>query len=267
MLVISHRGFHEIAPENTLAAFEAAQQLGVDGIETDVRVSADGHAILYHDRHVRDGREVASLTRDELAELGGFGVPTLQEALASFPDLFWILEVKTTSAVDATARALEAFEGSRRCLVISFWHEVVHQLVRRVPVRGGLLMSHCPLDSSGFMTIRPGSRDASTLVWNFEFVSARLVHLAARRGYLNYAYGAETAAEALRAAAMGLDGLILDDPRPLLSLAASPFATGGTLPAEPGAAGELLESRPPPPGEGVPQLSLPTGGVPVSAND
>jgi glycerophosphoryl diester phosphodiesterase len=35
MLVLSHRGYHERVPENTLAAFAEAVDLGVDGIETD----------------------------------------------------------------------------------------------------------------------------------------------------------------------------------------------------------------------------------------
>ena len=42
MLVIAHRGDHAAVPENTLAAFEAAIMVGVNGIETDVRISLDG---------------------------------------------------------------------------------------------------------------------------------------------------------------------------------------------------------------------------------
>ena len=42
MLILAHRGFHAGQPENTMGAFEAARKLGVDGIETDVRLSADG---------------------------------------------------------------------------------------------------------------------------------------------------------------------------------------------------------------------------------
>ena len=49
MLVLAHRGHHVEHPENTLAAFEAAVNLGADGIETDVQVTRDNVAVLFHD--------------------------------------------------------------------------------------------------------------------------------------------------------------------------------------------------------------------------
>jgi glycerophosphoryl diester phosphodiesterase len=49
MKVIAHRGFSEKYPENSLIAFEKAIEVGVDGIETDVRMSADGIPFIFHD--------------------------------------------------------------------------------------------------------------------------------------------------------------------------------------------------------------------------
>lgn len=49
LLVIGHRGAAGLAPENTLAAFEKAIELGVDAVEMDVQLSADGALVLYHD--------------------------------------------------------------------------------------------------------------------------------------------------------------------------------------------------------------------------
>jgi glycerophosphoryl diester phosphodiesterase len=48
-LIIGHRGAAGLAPENTLAAFAKACALGVDGIELDVLVSADGELVVHHD--------------------------------------------------------------------------------------------------------------------------------------------------------------------------------------------------------------------------
>ncbi len=48
-LIIGHRGAAGLAPENTLAAFARACELGVDGIELDVLVSADGELVVHHD--------------------------------------------------------------------------------------------------------------------------------------------------------------------------------------------------------------------------
>lgn len=47
-LVIAHRGNSILAPENTLASFEAAWRAGADMIEVDVQVSQDGHAVVIH---------------------------------------------------------------------------------------------------------------------------------------------------------------------------------------------------------------------------
>lgn len=80
---LAHRGDWRVAPENTLAAFRAA--LGrpkCDGLEFDVRVSADGVPVVCHDETLdrvqgRAGR-VDSLTAEALSE---FGIPTLAEVL------------------------------------------------------------------------------------------------------------------------------------------------------------------------------------------
>jgi glycerophosphoryl diester phosphodiesterase len=47
--VIGHRGAARVAPENTIASFERALELGADGIETDICVTRDGHFVLWHD--------------------------------------------------------------------------------------------------------------------------------------------------------------------------------------------------------------------------
>ena len=47
--VAAHRGWYNKYPENTMPAFRAAVELGVDQVETDVRISADGELVLIHD--------------------------------------------------------------------------------------------------------------------------------------------------------------------------------------------------------------------------
>src|SRR2546430_16980948 len=51
-LVIAHRGASAAAPENTLAAFRLAADLGADGIELDVRGTADGQLVVLHEASV-----------------------------------------------------------------------------------------------------------------------------------------------------------------------------------------------------------------------
>src|SRR5947209_6613253 len=48
-LVLGHRGASHARPENTLAAFARARELGADGVELDARRSADGWIVVHHD--------------------------------------------------------------------------------------------------------------------------------------------------------------------------------------------------------------------------
>ena len=62
MLLLAHRGDHRRAPENTLAAFAAAlAHPGVDGLELDVRASADGVAVVIHDASLARVQGAASV--------------------------------------------------------------------------------------------------------------------------------------------------------------------------------------------------------------
>lgn len=77
MLVIGHRGASRDHPDNTLAAFQGAIDQGADGVELDVRRTADGALALSHDDSLADGRVVVELRQVELPN----EIPVLAEAL------------------------------------------------------------------------------------------------------------------------------------------------------------------------------------------
>lgn len=87
MLRLAHRGDWRHAPENTLAALQAALRVpGCDGVEFDVRLSADGVPVLYHDEtlqrvHGRPDR-VDAVSAGDLEEIG---VPSLADAIQAIP--------------------------------------------------------------------------------------------------------------------------------------------------------------------------------------
>src|SRR5260221_3674248 len=151
MLVLAHRGFHARQPENTVDAFAAALECGADGIETDVRVSQDGQAMLIHDRVVPTSdaltrRPVAELTRQQVEQALGHHVPLLAEALECFPDAVWNIEIKTPDALAETVRILKQHSRRVRLLVSSFRHEVVLRCAELLEVDCALLLAHRPLD-------------------------------------------------------------------------------------------------------------------------
>lgn len=77
MLVIGHRGASRAHPENTLAAFQGAIDQRADGIELDVRRTAEGALAVSHDDTLADGRVVVELQEVELPP----EVPILARAL------------------------------------------------------------------------------------------------------------------------------------------------------------------------------------------
>ncbi len=96
VLIVAHRGGAALAPENTLAAFENALQIGVDMVECDVHLSRDGELIVMHDPDVSrttDGTgQINQMTLAEIKKLNaaarfGHGAwpaqppPTLDELL------------------------------------------------------------------------------------------------------------------------------------------------------------------------------------------
>lgn len=89
-LIIGHRGAPAAAPENTLAAFRAAIAMGADGIELDVRRTADDRLVVHHDPRLPDGRSLRGTRHDELPE----HIPQLGSALDACAGAFVNLEIK-----------------------------------------------------------------------------------------------------------------------------------------------------------------------------
>ena len=110
MILFGHRGAKGEAPENTVAGFAYARNLGIDAFELDIRLTADERLVVMHDATVdrtTDGSgPVSKYTTAELARLDAradfplwperIGVPVLDEILESLPDVAaWEWEIKT----------------------------------------------------------------------------------------------------------------------------------------------------------------------------
>jgi glycerophosphoryl diester phosphodiesterase len=215
-LVLGHRGFHATVPENTLAAFSAALDVGADGFETDVRMSADGLPVLFHNRTTADGRDVSSLTREQLSHVVGYDVPTLPEAVARWPDAFWNIEVKTPRAFDATLAVVRQYLPRTRFLVSSFWHPVVAAFSKVVEVNCGVLVAHHPLDVDRMLNDLNTEGRISSVVFDCETVNEILLDRAKAAGIMTFVYGPKTEEEHSRLLQCAVTGVITDSP-PLIN--------------------------------------------------
>jgi glycerophosphoryl diester phosphodiesterase len=138
--IFAHRGARRVAPENTLPAFAAALEMGADGIELDVHLTADGQLVVIHDFSVdktTDGRGlVAQMTAAELARLdagshfsaafAGTPIPTLAAVLDLVGDRCRInIEIKSMDiyardASDAVAAMIRERNLYGQVIVSSF---------------------------------------------------------------------------------------------------------------------------------------------------
>jgi len=114
MLIYGHRGASGRLPENTLAAFRGAIEDGADGVEVDVRATADGVPVLLHDRELSRTTtgsgaidEIAAADLAAIQARAGEPVPTLAEALAVAGDRLRLdIELKQTGIERAVLTAL-----------------------------------------------------------------------------------------------------------------------------------------------------------------
>jgi len=140
-IVSGHRGYSSKYPENTLLSFQAAIELGVDMLELDLHLSADGVIMLMHDNTLDRTTNGTGLLRDktcaQLKELDaggwkakyyeGLKIPTFEEFLtlaAPYADMLFSVEIKTEpddiACVDAAIAMTNAFGVTDRCVFTSF---------------------------------------------------------------------------------------------------------------------------------------------------
>lgn len=127
-LALAHRGGAALAPENTLAAFALATALGVRYLETDVRLTADGELVCFHDATLdRVTGAHGSVTRHTLKALRGLRVagrepiPTLADALEAFPRANFTVDLKDRGAIAPLAKLLQHSDFRERVCIAGAW--------------------------------------------------------------------------------------------------------------------------------------------------
>ena len=128
--VLAHRGLvtaHDATlgvVENSFAAVAGAHAAGVEYVESDCHLTADGVVVLFHDddldRVAGDPRKISDVRLPELEELMADrgGLVTLPQALEAFPDVRFNLDVKAEAAAEPVGRLIAPHAA--RVLVTSF---------------------------------------------------------------------------------------------------------------------------------------------------
>lgn len=166
---LAHRGFSLDGLENSMAAFQAAVDLGFRYVETDAHGTADGIAVALHDERLdrtTDGQgAVAELPWQEVkrARIGGVeAVPLLEDVLATWPQLRVNIDVKAVSGIRPVAEAIERTAAHDRVCIASFSSArrdaTVRLLSRPVATSAGTR------EAAGFFAIGGSGRLPSSLL-------------------------------------------------------------------------------------------------------
>jgi glycerophosphoryl diester phosphodiesterase len=236
--IIGHRGASGHAPENTLAAFERAVELGAGFIETDLHLTRDAHFVAIHDRTLErttNGRgAVRDFTLAQLRDLEaglwydrkymGERIPTIEEILsfARNHDIVVYLELKYEAAWGmhhALVGALRNPEDAARTVVISFDPGTLADLRKLdATIMTGVLVEEAHADLVK-ASVDAGARQ---LCPRSTLVTSALVD-EAHRSDLHIATWTVNDPEEMRAViAAGVDGVMTDFPDRLRSVISSP---------------------------------------------
>lgn len=238
-LLIAHRGASVEAPENTMAAFERAWELGADGIECDVRLTAEGELVCLHDedtlRVTGRAESCRELTVAELAALevridgraGAGRICLLSEVLGSVPERKRVyVEVKDgVEAVEALERELRrGTVGIEQVTVISFRDDVLAAV-------GRLGLEVATLLLQGWETAEEEQKAVERIDWLWqrcercgargmgfeacEEPTAALYAALQERGGESHVWTVDTVELARRYAGMGFRSITTNDPRAL----------------------------------------------------
>ncbi len=252
-IAFAHRGGRLRWPENTLLAFRKSADLGFRCFETDLRLSADGVLMVFHDDTIdrtTDGSgPISDYTAAELQAFDaafrfgsdrgwpyrgqGVTIPTLEELLEELPDASFTLELKQAGLADPLVRFIEHHDLWARVMVGGYaddWIKEVRRLSSgRVPTSSPqhetLLFWLFSRIGIGF-PIKADALQVPITHNNLTVVDRRFVRAAHQVGKHVHVWTVNEPSEMHRLLDLGVDGLMSDTPDVLLEVLAERGAGG-----------------------------------------
>ncbi|ABM03840.1 Glycerophosphodiester phosphodiesterase [Psychromonas ingrahamii 37] len=238
MKITAHRGGSSLAPENTLAAFNKAAELGCEWIEIDVQLSIDEVPVVIHDQTVErctDGSgAVSSMTLDSLKSLDAglwFGeefrderIPTLEETLllARNTNLNVNIEIKLYRQDDLVLLCekikkviIDLDVEASQILFSSFNIEALKYMQYHQPqIRRGLLVETIPAN----VLLLLAEIEAYSLHCNYVFLKEQQAKLIKKSGYQLYCYTPNSPQQVSQHWDWGVDMMITDVPQAYINI-------------------------------------------------
>ncbi|MFQ5434029.1 MAG: glycerophosphodiester phosphodiesterase [Anaerolineae bacterium] len=249
-MVIAHQGGEGLRPSNTMAAFSNAMTLGVDVLEMDIHLTADGEIVVMHDDTVdRTTNGTGAIKEMTLAQIKaldagdywtdddgrthpyrgqGITVPTLREVFEAFPDMPMNIEIKQKEPpmVEPFCALIREYGMADRVLAASFHPEAMTAFRETCPevatsmvedeIRPFFVLN---LAFVGGVYAFPGEAlQVPEYSGNLHVVTPRFVRTAQRQNVAVHVWTVNDPADMQRMLELGVDGIITDRPDLLLDV-------------------------------------------------
>lgn len=234
---IAHRGASGDghAPENTLAAFQKAIEMGVDGVECDVHCTKDGSVVVIHDHtlnrttDIKGAVEEMTLKEVKKADAGswfdprfaGERIPTLRELLKlAKGKAITVIEIKSENIADKVIKEIKDARAESEAVIISFHASALkdaHEIYPRIP-RGLLIGGRKAIKKPAAvldLIQQAAEAAASILDLSSKIITPSLVKESHLRGMGVWAWTVDDEAEMKRLAEMHIDGITSNYPERL----------------------------------------------------
>jgi len=231
MKIIAHRGASGYAPENTMAAFQKAVDMGVHGIELDVQMSRDNEIVVIHDYKVnRTTNGLGKVRQHTLEELRVLDagtwfdvsfkdeqVVTLEDVFKKMPsDLMINVEIKNQSKIkDEIAEKLvtliQKFDRQEKVIISSFDHTVLKEVYDLAPnIRLGVLLYASLVEPWRY--INRMDMNIHSIHCALEYTDETFIKESQSRGFKVYVYTVNESMDAKYLKESGVDGIITNYP-------------------------------------------------------
>ena len=226
MLRIGHRGAKAYSPENTLASFRKALEIGVDAVELDVRKTKDNHLVVIHDADIKrtTNREgsVNELTLKEIKDVSteqGEKIPTLQEALDFLDKKVKVfVELKETGIEEQVLSIVHKKVLEKNVVITSFLEDALRK-VRELDrdIETGLIYANHKNPVKAASDLK-----ANYLLPFYRFTHTANVDKAHKNGLKVVVWTINNPQEVEEYAKKGVDGIASDNPDILMVNASQP---------------------------------------------
>jgi len=238
-LIIGHRGAPEFAVENTESSFKAALAAGVDVIETDLRLSADGYLLVAHDADLsRLGgppKPIAQCKKAELTKIllrdgaDRTAKPLfMEDALNMFPNARFNVDLKDSGKdiVRAWVSLLMKSNAGIRCVTASFRDRTVNlfsRMCKHAPISMACLGAAAIVLLSFFGIIRCPKRNEKYLqvpeqIGPIRVLTEKRMRKLQKRGWEVHVWTVDNEEDMCRFIKWGIDGIITNRPSLLKKL-------------------------------------------------